>query len=339
MSLLTFSKKRKLIKVLGLSIVILAGGLALTVWHLSGEVVCPERRELQDYHVEYLEHPDEHSITISSIAALDGQVPALVIEPKKYGETLSKRATIIREQLEEMQVSLPEFGRIKANLVLLHGRNGRKEDMLPIAERFCAIGFRCILPDMPAHGESPRDYTFYGTTEFERKLPAAVLREVCESQGYHDLPAALWGMSMGGSFTVHSAAEENAPWKCLVIVCSFDSLDQVILDNSHSYTVPFAPAMSSLVSQCCEWRSGLDPATVRPVDLAKDIHIPALMLHGTADDMVSYDRGKSLYSSLGTENKQWIEVTDADHHNILITPQPIFAPMAAFLLEQATVKP
>ncbi|GAA5495108.1 2-succinyl-6-hydroxy-2, 4-cyclohexadiene-1-carboxylate synthase [Rubritalea halochordaticola] len=334
MSFLHSLKKKKLWKLLGLSAAIISFSLALLVWYLAGEVVCPKRRVIQDYHREYLEHPERHSITITQTTVLDGEAPVLIVEPKKYETTLSKRASILRNQLQEMDVSLPYFGRIKANLVLLHGRNGRKEDMLPIAERFCAVGFRCILPDMPAHGESPRKFTNYGTTDFERDFPSAVLREVSVQQGYpEDLPATLWGMSMGGSYAIHNTSHDNAPWKCLIIVCSFDSLDKVILENSQNYTGPFASPLSALVNRCCQWRAELNPASVRPVDFAANIHIPTLVLHGTADKMVAYDRGKSLHAALGSENKQWLDVTNADHQNILITPQPIYAPMAKFLLE------
>jgi|GEM_PF-3411362 len=37
-------------------------------------------------------------------------------------------------------------------MLILHGRSGMKEDYLAVAERYRAIGFRCLIPDLPGHG-------------------------------------------------------------------------------------------------------------------------------------------------------------------------------------------
>ena len=60
----------------------------------------------------------------------------------------------LRAQLRTRGLALPVYGNVHGTLILLHARKGRKEDLLPVAERFAAAGFRCLIPDLPAHGES-----------------------------------------------------------------------------------------------------------------------------------------------------------------------------------------
>ena len=91
-------------------------------------------------------------------------MPCLVCTPEPVDE-FSKRAGIIREQLTDKGVSLKPAGEVIGTLLILHGRSGIKEDYLPVAERFCAVGFRCIIPDLPGHGNNPEPFTTYGVLE------------------------------------------------------------------------------------------------------------------------------------------------------------------------------
>ena len=101
-------------------------------------------------------------------------------------------------------------------MVLVHGRTGRKEDYLLIAERLSAVGFRCLLPDMPAHGEHPGIHATFGIREAD--IPARALKESAELLKFNPVPAGLMGMSMGGAVSMHAAAEPDQPWKALVIL-------------------------------------------------------------------------------------------------------------------------
>jgi len=141
--------------------------------------------------------------------ASDG-TPCLIVTPSgNPGE----RGAKIRKQLAERGVTLPPFGKITGTLVLAHGRKGRKEDYLSIAERLCASGFRCVIPDLPAHGDHPATIATYGVRE--AGLPARVLDEASRKFAFDKQPAGLMGMSMGGSVAVHAAALTDAPWKAL----------------------------------------------------------------------------------------------------------------------------
>jgi alpha-beta hydrolase superfamily lysophospholipase len=307
-------------------------GALLLVRTAATELVSPRRRALQNYHHEWLDDPASHGIRIRAMTCLDGQVPCLVTEADpKHGP--GSRGLKIREQLAGEGVNLPTFGDTRANLVLLHGRQGRKEDLLPIAERFSAVGFRCIMPDLPAHGESPLASVNFGGSPFESGIPSAILREVASTRPAERLPSAIWGISMGGAYAVSAASRHPEDWYSLVIVSSFDSLDVLLEEQCQRRVGPFGAALASGVRQRALRRTGLDVRSLRPVDWAQGIHIPVLVAHGRSDALISPARGRSLFEGFGSRKKEWIDVEHGDHDNVLVTPMPLYARMARWLIQ------
>ncbi|MEI6178389.1 MAG: hypothetical protein WCS43_15965, partial [Verrucomicrobiota bacterium] len=167
----------------GLLLVLIVSG-SFVFW-AGSEIASPPRRPLMDYHREFLTNQAGHGMHIDSFTAGDG-TPCIVVTPA--GEP-GERGVIIRKQLAERGLSLPSFGQIIGTLVLTHGRKGRKEDYLPIAERLCAAGFRCVIPDLPGHGDHPANIATYGVRE--AGLPGRMLNETSQKFGFDPQPAGL----------------------------------------------------------------------------------------------------------------------------------------------------
>lgn len=323
------SRRGRFAAAAGLLVLLLAGGAAFVVWRASAELVHPARRKLQAYHHDWLESPAAHGISIQRWEAMNGRVPCLLVLPDRAGG-LSPRGAAIRKQLEEAGTKLPAFGETRANLVLLHGRNGRKEDLLPVAERFCAAGFRCLLPDLPAHGESPLKVASFGASEFDAGLPAGVLEEAIGRFKLPRDPAGLWGMSMGGAYLARAASAPGAPWRALVVVCSFDTLNAVLRRKVSFYAGPAAPLFVSAISMSCVARGGVDPAAVTPADWAAKVSTPLLVAHGTDDDLILLDSGRKLFEAYASPEKQWLVVKGGTHNNVLVTEMPLYSAMAGW---------
>lgn len=149
-------------------------GMSATIIYQGHKLAKPDRRALQAYHQEWLQKPGEHGISVTHCTLIDGKVPCLLVTPDS-GVPLGRRGKLLRRQVRELGRPLQAHGHISGNIVLLHGRNGRKEDLLPVAERFCAVGLRCIIPDLPAHGENPIPTVQFGLSDWERELPYNVL--------------------------------------------------------------------------------------------------------------------------------------------------------------------
>ena len=299
-------------------------------WLAAGQLVHPPRRPLQDYHREFLSDPAAHGVVLKSFLSADG-VPSLACEPMAGG-VLGKRGRVIREQMMQKNIPLPDTGGIIGNVVLVHGRRGRKEDYLLIAERFCAVGFRCILFDLPAHGDSPGDTACYGVREAH--LPAAVLKGAAMKFGFSPQPAGIMGISMGGAVSIRSAAAPDAPWKAAIFVSTFDTLGHVV---SHQASQLAGEWLGLVWSRITGWfyrqKTGLDIGDINSIALVPGLKCPVMVAHGTADRVVPAECGRRLYAALPSEiEKRWVEIPGADHDNVLITDFPIYAEMAEWML-------
>ena len=158
-------------------------------------------------------------------------MPCLLIEPNPATGP-AKRARTLQQQLHQKQ-TLPPYGQASRMIVLLHGRNGRKEDLIPVAERFVAAGYRCVLPDLPAHGDSPLNTMSFGSSHFESQLPRLIVNDIRQHFNLPNQPTSLWGLSMGGAFALSAAKESPHYWQSLIIVSSFDRLDTLLHDIAY----------------------------------------------------------------------------------------------------------
>ncbi len=302
-----------------------------SVLYATDQLVSPPRRKLAGYHHEFLDHPTAHGMRIGSEIHRTNGTPYLVCVPDPSGK-LGDRGRTIRRQFKARGMDLPPPGRITGNLVLLHGRTGRKEDYLPVAERLCAMGFRCIIPDLPAHGEHPRNVTTYGVTE--AGIPEEVLRDAAEKFRFSPGPAGLLGMSMGGSVAIHAAALPGARWKALVVLCSFDSLAPVIHGQAERHTgAALAPMWAGAIGGLYQYEMGLPLGSIRPARRAAGIRIPSLVAHGCDDRLIPIGAGRRLYEAFPADSgKRWIEVPGAGHNNLLVTDYPIYAEIGGWFL-------
>lgn len=318
--------KRKLKWFLGIVLVLGVGGFS-ALWVMAGSVASPARREIQDYHRSYLDGKESHGVVVIQRTFLDGKVPCLIARPDGAGG-IAERGVTLRRQLAEAGIEVPLFGEEEGVLVLLHGRNGRKEDLLPVAERFCALGFVCVMPDLPSHGESPIATVGFGSREFEMELPGKVADAVKVELGLGAMPEFLWGISMGGSFAIHAAAAQPERWRGMVIVASFDRLSGVVEDSMGIFSGMFQPMAERLIVQ----RGGVDVTQVNPLDLAGGVECPVLVVHGDEDDLISHRRGEALHEAL-TGEKKFITVPGGNHDNVLVTEAPVYAEMAKWFLK------
>lgn len=302
----------------------------MLVWWCVGEISEPPRRQVQAYAMSYLNGNAKAGFRVESFTS-SGGMPCLVCVPMATG-VLSERAGIIRKQLAEKGVALEPVGTTVGNLLILHGRKGMKEDYLPVAERFCAVGFVCVIPDLPGHGSNPERYTTYGVLEAPKILDC--YNEAIKKFNLSSENNAILGQSMGGSEAVHVAASVESNFQSMVLLATFDKLETVIqgqTDELLGYligTVVRAPADTLF-----GWKTGLKFSEIRPIDKVPHVNANTLVVHGEDDKMIPPARGKALFDSLPEQTeKEWLLLPDAGHSNILITDYPLYAKMAEWLL-------
>lgn len=307
-----------------------SGAWLLGAWLAAGEISQPNRRPLEAHHQAWLSAPGDHGLRLEAFTTSEG-TPVLLCRPDSGGK-LDERGTRLRDELQRRGVSLPAPGvENGVTLVLLHGRRGRKEDNLPVAMRFCAAGFRCLLPDLPGHGEHAVETASYGPRE--RDLPGRVLREAANRFGFADRPAGLWGISMGGSVAVHAAAGSPQDWDALVVVASFDALGPVIRRQceqrlGHRWGALFYATVK-------RFHRGPALDGVQPAAQAWQVQAPTLIAHGDDDPLIPQEAARRLFEAVGAAEKKWVNVGSGTHGNVLVTSYPLYAEMAEWMLEHA----
>jgi len=324
----------KIKKLLIFSAVILLLLLVIAVallWNTTGQLIRPERRPLQEYHYDWIDKPSLHGIRVHSHRCDHGIAPCLIVVPDTAAGP-GKRGKILRDQLERRGVTLLPYGETQGIMVLLHGRSGRKEDLLPIAERFAAVGFKCVIPDLPAHGNSPMDHLQFSPDSPEQSLVENVLIDARNYLADQTSPAGIWGISMGGAYAVNAVYKAPKAWKAMVIVSSFDSLQGVMEDRLSALpTFTQYPANTALISMA-SYRGNLAIEKVQPAHWANRIKIPALVIHGDKDGVISMERGHHLFNALHSQDKTWLRIQGASHGNILTYDKMLYADISEWLL-------
>lgn len=308
-------------------VMFMAGGLAR--W-AGAQIASPPRKAMLEYHREFLSNPIGHGLSIQYFTASDG-TPCLVSTPLESGH-LGERGSKIRDQLALRGIALKPPGAVNGTVVLLHGRKGRKDDLLPIAERLGAAGFRCVIPDLPAHGDHPNPLATYGV--MEAGLPAMVLEEASAKFEFQTGPVALLGISMGGSVATHAASLQNAPWKAMVIISSFDRLSSAVrCQAGHYLGETIGHRWAEAADPFYQRKSGCSIRDIQPSVRASKIKIPVLVAHGTCDQVSPITCGKHLFDSFNNASeKKWLEIKGADHYTALVTAQPVYADIAEWMI-------
>ena len=306
-------------------------GLAVSVgmaWSASSRILCPPRKHLQSYHRETLQNPGHFELKIQAFEA-SGH-PCLICEPNTAHKP-STKGSLLRQQLAAEMVPLGTWGEVLGTAVLLHGHSGCKEDHLPIAERLCAAGFRCLLVDLPGHGQSPIQFATFGHKE--ASLPREVLLGAVQKFGFSPTPAVLFGVSQGGAIALQAARPEPAAWAAVAEVSAFASLDRVIKHKSTGWFGPLGSTFAAAIEQIVYHRAGFHPAQIRPLDAAGELHVPVLIGHGEDDTLVTLEQAEEIFRAIPDPRKDFLLINEAGHSNVFTTSAPIYKTVAKFLLD------
>ncbi len=313
------------------AVVVIVAGIVATIW-LGNAIFSPPRKALQASHLERLQHPAIFGLRIRSRVGLQGDVPYLLVEPDAQAG-VGERGRKFRQQVAVKQLALPAYGAMQGTIVLLHGRNIRKEDLLPVAERFVAAGFCCLIPDLPGHGESPLAAMAFGGSPFERSLPRLIVADAREHFALPTDPTALWGISMGGAVAVSAASESPHSWNALVVVSSFDALLPVMDRQVPTKWKP-AAALAYPLLDTMQWlRHRPTISTMQPRQWARQVKIPTLVVHGDRDAYIPIVQGRHLYDAIASTEKRWVTVPGGGHANVLGTAMLLYAEMGGWLLQ------
>lgn len=329
--------RRLALRLAAVCLLLLLVFIGVVGWLGSSKLISPPRRGLQDYHREILASPANYGLKIEPFTGT-GNTPCLLVTPAAQpGE--AKKSRILREELEKRGVRTPPWGELIGTVVLLHGHGGRKEDHLPICERFCAAGFRCIVLDLPGQGDHPAVFGTFGLKE--APLVERIFDDTAARFAFAPSPAYLFGISQGGAIALQTAARNPGKWQAVASLATFSSLNRPV-ENSAFDRTPACIRFSSPVFACsvacgARLRAGFWPSEVRPVDAAAKLRMPVFIGHGECDTFIGINQGREIFAAIPASRKQFRLIEGADHNQVLSKgSHALYADLCQFFLESGS---
>lgn len=171
----------------------------------------------------------------------------------------------------------PEF---KGLIVLFHGYAACKSHVLHEAKAFHDLGYTTMLVDFRGSGDSTGDGTTVGV--FEADDVGDVFAYVCER--YQKKPI-LFGQSMGAVAVLRAIAVHGIDPEAIILECPFNRMLATVQNRFAAMGVPSFPCAQLLVF----WggvQNDFNGFRHNPVDYAKDVRCPTLLMIGDRDPRV-----------------------------------------------------
>lgn len=194
-------------------------------------------------------------------------------------------------------------------VVMFHGYNGNKGNMLPEADYFRSQGYNTFLIDFRAHGNSEGLTCSVGYKEAADV--AAAYRYADKRSGK---PIILWGVSMGAAAILKAVPEYHLSPEKLILESPFATLTDAVKSRMRAVHIPPTP-----LSQILTFWGGLEQGFwgpgFKPAACARDIHVPVLYFYGAKDIRVEAHETQAVFSGLGTPDKKLYIFPEAGHQS------------------------
>jgi dipeptidyl aminopeptidase/acylaminoacyl peptidase len=192
-----------------------------------------------------------------------------------------------------------------ALVILLHGSQADRRQMLPQAALLSARGYGVLLFDWPGHGESSGSVHWDSS---EREALKAAVDFVGEQPFLHAPRIGVLGFSMGGAIAAQVAGADDR-LRAVVLEATFaDALEQ---------TRWLLGARAGLLKQwparlACWWE-GMDLLGMRPADAVRSISPrPVLVIGGSKDTAVPSWMVQELFDAAREPKELWV-IPEAEH--------------------------
>lgn len=169
-------------------------------------------------------------------------------------------------------------------VLLFHGYGASKESLLPAAGEFHTLGWSTLLVDFHGSGGSAGDTTSVGWHEAE-DVAAAFSAAATLAPGK---PRVLYGASMGAAACLRAIHTLGVKPDALVMECPFDRMLTTVRSRFRAMRVPSWPFAELLLFWGGQ-QGGFDAFTHNPVDYARAVSCPVLLMHGAKDPRVSVE--------------------------------------------------
>lgn len=245
--------------------------------------------------------------------------------PADVGLSFESHALVASDgvRLEAWRVPHP---RARAVAVLGHGYGGAKASMLDVGRELHALGLELVLLDFRGSGGSDGDRTSIGVHEARDVEAAATFARASSPRR----PLLLHGVSMGTAAALRAVHVLGVHPDAIIVESPFDRLVTTVEHRFELMGVPPWPAGRLLLF----WggaQLGFDAEEHAPVEYARSVVCPTLVVGGEEDPYVRPDELRSVAGALGGRTDLWL-VPGVRHESVRAKhPDEWRARVAAFL--------
>lgn len=203
----------------------------------------------------------------------------------------------------------------RGTVLMFHGYADRKASLLDVASAFHELGYACLLVDFRGSGGSSGERTSIGYHEAEDVV--AALAHATRSSAPR--PLVLFGASMGAAAVLRAVGVLGADSAALVLQYPFSRMSVTVDRRFEAMGVPSFPASPALVF----WgglQQGFNGFRHNPVDYARGVRVPTLLMQGDQDDRVSVGEAREIYDALA--GRKQLRIFHGVGHQSLVRAQP-----------------
>jgi len=202
-------------------------------------------------------------------------------------------------------------GESRGIVVLAHGWSRNRDRMVPRARMFAQFGFTTVIHSARDHGNSSPE-NFMSAVKFAEDI-AAVLEWVGE-------PVILYGHSAGSVGAIIAAAEKQSKIKLLFLEASYADTRKGLLSLYRWVNPAFGRLFGPMILFWMDLLShgGLDRYS--PARLAKEIHVPVMLIHGEKDRRFPLAFARELQQNFPHDRVSFFMAKGAGHSESSTTP-------------------
>lgn len=197
------------------------------------------------------------------------------------------------------------------SVLIFHGINANKGYLLPEAEAFLSMGYRVVLTDFRAHGNSEGTTSSLGYVETEEvQLADSFIRTKAAGPVYH------YGVSMGAVVVVKAVADGKVNPDAIILDMPFASLQSHLKARARTLGFPQQP-FALLVTGWIGLERGYNGYGHSTVKYARKIKCPVLIEYGAKDAYVLKGEVEKVFNAIPGNSKQLMAYELAGHESLL----------------------
>jgi len=220
----------------------------------------------------------------------------------------------------------------KGTIILLHGSSHTKAHFYDLSKFLATNGFNAVALDIRGFGESEGQFFTFGVKE--SKDVKRLVDVLIHKEGLNNI--GIWGQSIGGALTLQSMGSDHR-----IAFGISESTYTDLKSNIQGFFKRHTGFNLALISDFLVDRAGsigdFDPNDASPIKYSKQITQPTLIIHGSHDEAIDISNSKTIFSTIKSKDKEFIEVESAGHINLWeVGGKALFDKILHFLNNQAT---